>query len=490
MLRKFLSYILMVLAPALAGAQDPWLHIYYPDGSDYQGFDMNDVLDITFDETTGKMIINGVDGETTVFGKSIDRFEINPNVAAIYIETDIPGFTEIPSKEVYLDATMTFLGRGLQPEYAQKVKIRGRGNSTWGMPKKPYRLKFEEKQRILLPKKAKNFVLLANYIDPSMMRNVAAMKFGEIIGMPWINHPEPVDVYFNGFYKGSYTITEKVGFNNGSVNLKAADEPNSIMLELDTNPAADDDVYFESTVFEGGYDTFYFPITVKDPDAPADSAEADEWVDYWTRDFDRFVNIVNNGDESEIFEACDLESLVRYIMVFNFACNQEIDHPKSVYVYKTKGGKWNFGPCWDFDWAYGYRPTYEKIESYQGWRPQYAPSYKNSLLGYKSAYGDITSEGSGGAFFYKLCKTSVFQDRFDEVWKDFYRNHLQEFWDAFDDYAERLRPSANLQGTTNASYQKYDTNVDDLRQWIENRIEYINSDPYHAIYDPDDFKSF
>lgn len=491
MFRKFLAYIIVAMAPALADAQDPWLHIYYPDGTDYQGFDMNDVLDITFDETTGKMIINGVDGESKAYAKTMDHFEINPNVAAIYIDTDIQGFTEIPSKDIYLDATMTFKGRGNQPDYVERVKIRGRGNSTWGMPKKPYRLKFEVKQRLLLPKKAKNFVLLANYIDPSMMRNVAAMKFGEIIGMPWMNHAEPVDVYFNNVYKGSYLITEKVGFNNGSVNLKAADEPNSIMLELDTNPPADDDIYFESIYFKGGNETFYFPVKVKDPDAPTDQAEAEEWLESWADDFNTFVQTVATGNETEIFQACDLESLVRYIMVFNLACNQELDHPKSVYVYKTKGGKWNFGPCWDFDWAYGYRPTYEKVTYSQGWWPQYAPSYENPLIGYKSTYSTKPiSDSSGSIFFYRLCSTDAFMERFDEVWTDFYQNHLQEFWDAFDDYAERLRPSANLQGTTNASYQKYDYNIEDLRDWIENRIEYINSDPYHGLYDSDIFKNY
>lgn len=488
MLRKFLAYIMVAMAPALAGADEPWLHIYYPDGNKYQGFDMNDVLDITFDETTGTMFINSADGEAKAYAKAMDHFEIGPNVAAIYIDTDIQGFSEIPSKEEYLDATITFKGRGLQPDFVERVKIRGRGNSTWGMPKKPYRLKFEAKQRMLLPKKAKNFVLLANYIDPSMLRNVAALKFGEVIGMPWINHTEPVDVYFNNIYKGSYTLTEKVGFNNGSVNLKAADEPNSIMLELDTYEPADDDIYFESPYFKWNNETFYFPVKVKDPDAPADPDEADKWLEEWKEDFNSFVNIVNSGDETEIFKTCDLESLVRYIMVFDLSCNQELDHPKSVYVYKTKGGKWNFGPCWDFDWAFGYRPTYEKIVSYQGWWPQYAPSYENPLIGYKNNYSSKPlQDGSGSIFFYRLCSTEAFQDRFDEVWNDFYRNRLNEFWDAFDDYAERLRPSANFQGSVNSLFQKYDDNVEELREWLENRIEFINSDPNHGLFDSNTF---
>ena len=491
MLRKFLALAALAISamtPALA--QDPWLHIYYPDGSSYQGFDMNDILDITFDESAGTMIINGIDGSSTAFAKNIDRFEINPNVAAIYIQTDNEYLTEITSKTIYEEATMTFIGRGLQPDYVERVKIRGRGNSTWGYSKKPYRLKFSEKQRLLLPKKAKNYALLANYIDGAMMRNFAAFKFGQIIDMPWINHCEPVDVYFNDIYKGSYMITEKVGFNNGSVNLKASDEPNSIMLELDTNSPAADDIYFES----GYYDSdngYYFPVTVKDPDAPEDPTEAQIWLNSWISDFDRFMDVVASGNETKIFEACDLESLVRYIMVFNLCCNQEIDHPKSVFLYKTRGGKWFFGPCWDFDWAFGYSPTYSKGTGGNPWYPVYYPSYENPLLGLTTGYNANGSvDGHAGVFFYKLCKTAAFQKRFKELWDDFYANHLDEFWAEFDAYAERLRPSANLQGLTRSQYRGFDKNVDELREWISNRIEYINSDANHGLWESNTFSKF
>ena len=378
MLRKLLATLAIIIASTSARAQDPWLHLYYPDGSNYQAFDMNEVLEINFDELTGTMTINGINGASKAFAKSLDHFEINPNVAALFIDTDNADITEITSKVVYEDATLTFKGRGLQPDYSERVKIRGRGNSTWSYSKKPYRLKFSEKQRLLLPKKAKNFALLANYIDPSMMRNFVAFKFGQIIGMPWINHCEPVDVYLNGIYKGSYMITEKVGFNNGSVNLKAADEPNSIMLELDTNGHTDDDIYFESNYYDSD-NGYYFPVIVKDPDAPEDPDEKETWINGWIADFDRFMEVVDSGSEDAIFEACDLESLVRFMMVFDICCNQEIDHPKSVFVYKTRGGKWNFGPCWDFDWAFGYSPTYSKGSN--GWWGQHYESYENNMLG-------------------------------------------------------------------------------------------------------------
>lgn len=473
----------MLLAASLtAAAQDPWLHLYYPNGRDYQTFDMTRVLDITFDEAAGTMTVNPADGEPTeVFASALEQFRIGANVPALRITTN-EYTTEVYSKEIYLDATINFEGRGIAEDFTSPVKIRGRGNSTWGYSKKPYRLKFEVKTRMLLPKKAKNFVLLANYIDPSMMRNFVAFKFGETIGMPWINHTVPVDVYFNDIYKGSYQLTEKVGFNNGSANIPAADEPNSIMFELDSyTNVTDDDHPFDSEFFDST-NGYYLPVRVKDPDAPVDETEMLAWREKWQNDFNQFMAIIDRGNVDEIFQACDMESLVRYVMVANIACNQELDHPKSVYLYKTEGGKYNFGPCWDFDWAFGYQPTYSKGSASNpwgnwGWGGTSYPSYENPLLGIGK------SDGPGGAFFHALCKHEQFLTRFREVWDDFYQNHRDEFWQAFDAYAEQLRPSANLQGLSRSSYQNFDSNVTELRSWVENRMEFINTDANMGLWE-------
>lgn len=490
-IRKTAAALTMLLASGLvSGATDKWLHIYYPEGRDYQGYDMTQVLDVTFDETTGTMHVNTADGTHTAYASAINHFTIGPNVPALRITTDADTVTEITSKLVYLDATLNFEGRGLQDDFTERVRIRGRGNSTWGYSKKPYRLKFDVKQRMLLPKKAKNFVLLANYIDGAMMRNLVAFKFGETIGMPWINHAVPVDVYLNDLYKGSYMLTEKVGFNNGSVDLPAADEANSIMLELDTNPAKDDELTFESAYYDSD-NGYYFPVKVKDPDAPADPTEASAWLNKWIADFDSFMSVVDGGDEAAIFAACDLESLVRYVMVFDLCCNQELDHPKSVYVYKTEGGKWNFGPCWDFDWAFGYQPTYSKGSSGSswnwGWGWETYPTYENPLLGIGRHDGGNYVDGNSGMFFYKLCNNDTFKNRFKEVWDDFYNNHMDAFWQAFEEYAATLKPSANLQGLSRSQYKSYDNNVTELRTWVENRIEFINSDPNRGLWEDNVF---
>lgn len=487
-IRKTAAALLMAFSGLVASAQNPWLHIYYPGGSDYQGYDMTDVLDVTFDESDGTMLINTPDGIRKAYASTMDYFSIGANVPVLRIVTDDNTLEEIQSKTEYVDATLYFEGRGAQEDFTERVRVRGRGNSTWGYSKKPYRLKFEVKQRLLLPKKAKNFILLANYIDGAMMRNFAAYKFGEMIEMPWINHTTPVDVYFNDLYKGSYMLTEKVGFNNGSVNIKASDEPNSIMLELDNNSVSPDEIHWESDYYDAA-NGFFFPVKVKDPDAPVDPTEALAWQQMWESDFNSFLTTVDNGNETEMFEQCDLESLVRYVMVFNVCCNQEIDHPKSIYVYKTQGGKWNFGPCWDFDWAFGYEPTYKKGSAGGWWVGEQYPSYENPLLSIAYNY-DNPDDGNAGMFFWKLCNTETFLNRFREVWNDFYNNRRTDFWTAFDAYAETLRPSANLQGLTRKQYIGYDANVAELRSWIENRMEYINSDPNMGLWEDGIFDKY
>lgn len=482
-LRK-LAALTLLAATFSISAQDPWLHLYYPQGNQYQAYDMTEVLDITFDEESGTMYVNTQtmsSDKTDAFNLSdLSQFRIGPNVPEIRVVTD-EYYSEIPSKEYYLTGTFSLIGRGFQEDYSLPVQIRGRGNSTWGYSKKPYRLKFEKKQELLLPKKAKSFVLLANYIDPSMMRNFVAFKVGELIGMPSINHSYPVDVYFNDIYKGAYMLTEQVGFNNGSVDISDEEELNSIMFELDTYSSTDEDEYpFESECFnmDMGHS---LPVRFKDPDAPEDQAELDLWVDKWMTDFNEFMTVIDRGNIDEIYTACDLESLVRYIMVANIACNQELDHPKSVYLHKVDGGKYIFGPCWDFDWAYGYSPTYYKVGNY--WGTSY-PSYENPLL------SSGRNEGYGGEFFYALCNNEQFLSRFREVWNDFYQNHQTEFWQAFDAYVELLRPSANRQGLSRPSYMDFESNIQNLRQWVQNRFDYINSDPNMGLWEDGAFDEF
>lgn len=80
----------------------------------------------------------------------------------LWIETE--GRADITSKEEYLNAHFKLVedvrSRSVGEVIETDVKIKGRGNSTWGMPKKPYALKFNEKVSLLNEPQDKSWVLL------------------------------------------------------------------------------------------------------------------------------------------------------------------------------------------------------------------------------------------------------------------------------------------------------------------------------------------
>ncbi len=491
---KFRTIFTAAIAAAAltAAAQTPWLHIYYPKDSNFKSMKMESLDSLRFDQEKGTMIL----GDESIKMSDINRFVVGRNVPRIDITTTEANYpeefgyqyygspiTEVVSKEIYLEATLKFDGQGIYDDVETPVLVRGRGNSTWGYPKKAYRLKFPEKTKLGNVHKSKNLCLLANYIDPTAMKNFAAFQFGKLIDMPYINRSLPCDVYFNGIYKGTYQLTEKVGINNGSVDLTKEDAANSVMFEMDTNPFTQEEMEQGMSFTD---EHFGIPMIIKDPDAPEDENERFEWSNAWFEDLEELLEAVSAGEsDKRIFELCDIESLVRFVMTFNIACNQELCHPKSINIHKTKGGKWEFGPCWDFDWAYGYQPTYKKGSSnsggdwggWGGWGENY-PSYENPLIG----TGNFQNKG-GNLFFLALVKTDTFKKRFNELWKEFRDTHEDEFWEAFDAYAEQVEPSVALQGTTNSSYREFSTHMKDLRTWIKNRFDYISSDPNHGLYE-------
>ena len=111
------------------------------------------------------------------------------NIPTIHIDT---GGAGIYDKENYVDGTITIKDPGKLysdvTEFSAAMGIRGRGNSTWSFPKKPYKVKLKEKASIFGMGADKEWALLANYSDRTLMRNILAMKLSETCGFSWTPH--------------------------------------------------------------------------------------------------------------------------------------------------------------------------------------------------------------------------------------------------------------------------------------------------------------
>lgn len=359
------------------------------------------------------------------------------------ITTEDSSIAEIPGKEEYLTATLTVDGKGVYADYSGKTQIRGRGNSTWGYPKKPYRLKLTSKSEICGLGKAKNFVLLANYLDPTLMLNSVAFKIGRLLNMPFTNHAVPVDVVLNGKYKGSYLLTEQVEINKYRVDI---DERNGILWELDSY--FDEDWQFKSAAFN-------LPVMLKDPDM-----ESQAQFDSWKNDFNAFVKQFEKNplEGNSYVDLIDIESVVNFLIVFNMTHNMEINHPKSIYMHKEGSGKYVMGPIWDFDWAYDYEGRGKHFGSYN--RPLFSAGMN----------------GTGTAFFQRFLQDSRVKALYKKNWQDFKESKLNELLLYIDSYAEILKPSVVKNSELWTNTVSFDSKVAELKEWLKNRASYINQE--------------
>lgn len=262
---------------------------------------------------------------------------------------DHPENELVTDKVAFVDALLDIDGAGtVDNAHGLQLTVKGRGNSTWGLPKKPMRLKFNKKTSICGFEKAKSYVLLANYIDHSHMRNAIGLWLARRLGMEFSNSSMPCNVYFNDYFRGLYLLTEKIGINKASVNI---DESTGVLFEASNE--FDEQQKFRSEVFN-------LPIMIKAPDfselCAADPAGPDaiERLRLWQEDYNRAELAIKEGRGGEVI---DLQSAVDYFLVMNFACNSEIGFPKSVYFYKrdlSPDSLYHFGPVWDLDVAFNF----------------------------------------------------------------------------------------------------------------------------------------
>ena len=218
--------------------------------------------------------------------------------------------------------------------------IRERGNASRLYPKRPYRIKFDSKQKVLgSPAKAKKWTLIPNYSDKTLVRNMLAFEISRQLKMPYTPFCTLVDVMLNGEYKGCYQLTDQVEINKNRVNIvEMTPEDNSgealtggYLFEIDAY-ATDEASYFISNNNN--------PVTIKSPD--------DE--DITTAQYNYIKNYFNLMEQNKK-QYLDLNSFLRHFLVGELSGNT--DTYWSTYMYKDRANDTIYtGPVWDFDLAF------------------------------------------------------------------------------------------------------------------------------------------
>lgn len=313
----------------------------------------------------------------------------NKSIPVIYLTTD--GGAAITSKEDYVGGTINIVNKdeffpGVR-NFNAPMKIRGRGNSTWGMPKKPYKIKLEEKACLFDMSTDKEWCLLANYCDKSLLRNLLAMELSRMLEFSWTPRMVPVEVYLNGKYLGVYNFSEhkKVSKERVDIDLDAGD----ILFELEENQ--DEPVSW--------WTDHSAPVMFSEPSEPTE-----EQIAYAKKYFKDFETALWAKDFDTVYDMIDVDSFINNYIIQELTKNVDGNLRKSTFITLPKGGKLEMYHVWDFDITLGNCDYYgDGLQPWQGWWIK-----------------DRGSAGKNHGWYYRLFMDPAFVAKVKARWNEMY----------------------------------------------------------------------
>lgn len=298
----------------------------------------------------------GATGEA-IISANVDKLTVTCSVTVnitglpvVYVNT--PDEAPITSKETWMkNTTITIYDTDGTIDYEDsKLQIRGRGNSTWGYPKKPYALKLDSKASILGMPKHKRWCLLANWMDRTLMRNDVAFQIAKQTGLDWTPRGKFVEVIFNGKHIGNYYLCEQIKIDKNRVNIVEMKETDIDGDEITGGYLMELDVYFdEINKFKSAIRNL--PYMFKEPDEDVLQPVQLAYFEGYINDMESAMYAEDWLDKRSYTKYMNLESFVDWWFVHELAGNGEPGHPKSSYMHKDRLGKLTAGPVWDFDWG-------------------------------------------------------------------------------------------------------------------------------------------
>ena len=320
---------------------------------------------------------------------NVESLSLSYKTKTIYANDDIPSViintadnAEITSRIEYVDCSVSTNG-AVKDVNNLSGKIKLRGNSTSGCPKKPYRIKLDKKNSLFGYTKAKNWALLADYMDGSNMHNYTALSFAKMLRgeNSFGVNPLHVEVILNGVNVGLYLFCEHIDAKEGRIDIEQDRiwekdfEDINFYIERDES-TIDDALEVEGeTFFQVNFDDYEldrYVFALKYPEKEDFEEELDDGtINYHEGEFQTFFNNLvnyitdvcerfrlyyhNQVNYDSVASVCDMESLALFDTVDQ--AFRETDHWwKSFKMYRRDGGLLNFGPNWDYDsCSYGLR---------------------------------------------------------------------------------------------------------------------------------------
>ena len=259
-------------------------------------------------------------------------------IPRIVIETE--NFRGIRDRETEIPSKFQIYGESSPESEVLDLTVRGRGNSSFKMPKYGLKLEFSDKVSLFGMPKNRDWALVANYGDKSHLRNYMMTRLSEWLGAKYTPKMHYVELYLNRNYMGLYLLSETVKVGKHRVNI---DENDSTFL-LEKEDTKKYDPPYVITESENIYH-------IKSPKNPSELTmnRLVENLD----EFEKFLDYQYMYAAEKILDWIDLDDYLLYYWVQEYSKNEDGNYARSVYFTWKLGEPIHFGPLWDFDLAFG-----------------------------------------------------------------------------------------------------------------------------------------
>lgn len=267
------------------------------------------------------------------------------------------------------------------------MTIKGRGNASWKLDKKPYKLKFDKKTSVLGMPAHKHFALIA-YAGGMVgfwLPGVVGMEMARASGQSWAPSIEPVELILNGEYLGLYFVVESIKIDPDRLDIYEQPDYNSDSSTIPYGWLVEVDNYYSdesSQIVIQESDLMKLRISFSSPEILNEAQR--EWL---TNEFTAINAAIYSDDKSgeDWAKYIDATSAARYFIIRELL-NDTDGYNGSMYLHKDKGDKalWAFGPMWDLayqpkkDWIMNDHPSYAAVHWFH--KLFYTDVFKNALV--------------------------------------------------------------------------------------------------------------
>lgn len=372
--------------------------------------------------------------------------------------------------------------------YNGKIGIEIRGQSSQMFPMKSYGIELwdaggnsQDKSLFGLPKES-DWVLYAPYTDKTLMRNFLAYTFSNEMGR-WAAHCRFVEVVIDNDYKGIYVFMEKIKRGSGRVNIAKMNTTDingdavtgGYIFSLDKEP----DGWFSSHAVPNSSSASKRQYSYVYPKLESIVQEQKDYIKSFVDSFENALASPGYQDPlNGVRKFADMPSFIDYFIVNEVSRNVD-GYRLSSFFYKDKNSKNSkifAGPVWDYD--LGFRnANYCDGSNIGGW----AYNFNNVCPG----------DGAGliPFWWYRLENDTAFQGSLRCRWKQlrqttFSISHLNFLIDSIVTLTAEARERHFQRWPVLGQYiwpnpepipTTYDGEINALKQWILNRVEWIDN---------------